>query len=121
MQTNVEKYLEEVKSFREITPKEADELLEAKTGQIVYIGFANCPYCRKFVSKLSPLAEAENLYVKMVDAHHPDHTEAIKEFREKYGVRTVPGFLYSSETAGLVVKCDSSLTREQILEIVEVN
>ncbi len=118
---SVEDYQKEVEIFNETTPEAADQLLETKTGKIIYIGFANCPYCRKFVHKLSPLAEEKELDIHYVDAKDTDYTEEIKEFRQKYNVKTVPGFLYSSETAGLIVKHDSSLTPEQILEIIEFN
>lgn len=115
----IERYLEEVKVFHETTPATADELLEANAGNIVYIGRETCPYCRKFVRKLSPLAEEKNLVVNYVHSQHPEYEDKVNELRDKYKVPTVPGLLYSSKTAGLVVKCDSSLTPEQILEIVE--
>lgn len=118
---SVENYQEEVKVFKETTPVEANNLLKAETGQIIYIGFDTCPYCRKFVHKLSPLAEDKDLVIHYVDAKNPDYTEEINEFREKYSVKTVPGLLYSSKTAGLIVKHDSSLTPEQILDIIEFN
>lgn len=117
----IEDYREEVKVFKETTPEEAERLLEAKTGKIVYIGFESCPYSRKFVHKLSPLAEDKGLEVYYVNAKDADYAEEIKEFRQKYHVKTVPGLLYSSGTAGLIVKLDSSLTPEQILDSIEFN
>lgn len=117
----VELFLKQVKVFTESTPQEADQLLDDKEGNIVFIGRETCPYCRRFVDKLSPLAEEHNLTVYYVHSKNPDFTDEIDELREKYDVPTVPGLLYSSETAGLVVKCDSSLTEEEILEIVEAN
>ena len=117
----VDVYLDEVKSFTEVTPEKADELLEANAGNIVFIGRETCPYCRRFVHKLSPLAEEYNLDVNYVHSQHPEYEDQVDTLREKYDVPTVPGLLYSSESAGLVVKCDSSLEPEEILEIVEVN
>lgn len=119
-QQDIETYLEQVKIFTETTPAEADQLLEAKEGNIVFIGRETCPYCRRFVNKLSNLAEEHNLKVHYVHSKHPDYTDEIETLREKYDVPTVPGLLYSSESAGLVVKCDSSLEPEEILEIIEV-
>lgn len=119
LQQEIDRYLEEVKVFNEITPTEADELLEAKAGNIVYVGRETCPYCRRFVRKLSPLAQENNLEVNYVHSQHPDYEAEVKEFRDKYDVPTVPGLLYSSETAGIVVKCDSSLTPDEILETIE--
>lgn len=118
-QVAIDEYLEEVKIFKETTPAEAEKLLEAKDGNIVYIGRETCPYCRKFVEKLSLLAEEHDLEVNYVHSQHPEYEEQVNKLRDKYHVPTVPGLLYSSETAGLVVKCDSSLKPEEILEIVE--
>lgn len=115
-----ETFLEQVADFTEVTPEEANQLLEVKEGNIVFIGRETCPYSRLFVRKLSPLAEEHRLTVHFLHSKHPDYTDEIEAFREKYDVPTVPGFLYSSESAGLVVKCDSSLSPEEILEIVEL-
>lgn len=120
-ETEIKRYLEEVKIFTETTPEEAERLLEAKEGNIVYIGRETCPYCRKFVQKLSPLAEENKLHVHYVHTHHPDYEEQVNEIRDKYDVPTVPGLLYSSEAAGIVVKCDSSMDENEILEMVEAN
>ena len=116
---DIEVYLEQVKLFKETHPKDADELLEAKAGNIVFIGRETCPYCRKFVRKLNPLADEYDLTVHYVHSQHPEYEDEVELLREKYDVATVPGLLYSSETAGLIVKCDSSLEPEEILEIIE--
>ncbi|HLR88712.1 MAG TPA: conjugal transfer protein TraF [Atopostipes sp.] len=121
IQIEIDQYLGEVNAFKETRPEEAEELLEAKEGNIVYIGRETCPYCRRFVKTLSPLAEEYNLTVHYVHAQHPEYEEQVDELRDKYDVPTVPGLLYSSESAGVVVKCDSSLESEEILEIIEVN
>lgn len=121
LEIEIDQYLGQVKSFKETRPEEADELLEAKEGNIVYIGRETCPYCRRFVKTLSPLAEEYDLEINYVHAQHPEYEEQVDELREKYGVPTVPGLLYSSETAGIVVKCESGLEPEEILDILEVN
>jgi predicted bacteriocin transport accessory protein len=118
-QQEIERYLEEVKVFKEINPEEAEALIEEEEGNIIYIGRETCPYCRKFVRKLSPLAKENDFTVYYLHAHHPTHEEEVNELREKYEVKTVPGLIYSSDTAGLVVKTDSSLEKDEILEIVE--
>lgn len=115
--TEQELYLEQVKTFNEVTPEEADQLLTEKAGHIVYIGRETCPYCRKFVGKLSEVAKTKNLKVNYVHAQHPDHTAAIQQFRQKYYVPTVPGYLYSDKD-GLKVKCDSSMSNEEIASFV---
>src|SRR5699024_4692385 len=119
LEIEIDQYLGQVKSFKETRPEKADKLLEAKEGNIVYIGRETCPYCRRFVKTLGPLAKEHHLKIHYVHAQHPEYEQEVNELREKYDVPTVPGLLYSSETAGMVVKCDSSLDAEEILEIVE--
>lgn len=115
----VERYLEETQLFNKTTPEEADQMLEDKAGHIVYIGFESCPYSQKFVHKLSALTEEHDLEINYL--YSKKESDELDAFREKYDIPTVPGFLYSSEEAGLTVKCDSSLTPDEILEIVEMN
>lgn len=117
----INEYLEQVKIFEETTPEKAEALLEAKEGHTIYIGRETCSYSRRFVRKLSKLAEEEQLTVHYIHSKNPDFTDEIKAFRDKYDVPTVPGLLYSSDSSGIVVKCDSSLEPEEIKEILEIN
>jgi len=119
IEIEIDQYLGEVKPFNETTPEEAEELLEAKEGNIVYIGRETCPYCRRFVEKLSPLAQEYDLEINYVHSEHPEYEERVDELRDKYDVPTVPGLLYSSSSKELTVKCDSSMDPEEILEFVE--
>lgn len=118
---SISNYRENVSIFHQVTAKEADQLLEEKSGEIVYIGRENCPFCQKFVKKLGPLAKEEKLEVNYLDSKNPSDEEGLKKFREKYDVPTVPGLLYSSKESDLTVKCDSSLTKEEILKIIEAD
>lgn len=115
--SEINQYLEEVKVFEEITPMMADDLIEEKDDHIVYIGRETCPYCRRFVAKLSKLSEEKQLKVHYVHAQNPEFKQEIQEFRNKYGIPTVPGLLYSNDSS-VKVKCDSSMTPEEILSFV---
>lgn len=117
----IEEYLEQVKIFKETTPEEAETLIEEKEGNVIFIGRETCQYCRRFAKKLYGLVKEHHFDVHYVYSKHPDYKEEIKALRDKYEVDTVPGLIYSSKSSGIVVKCDSSLTEEEILEIIEVN
>lgn len=116
--SEIENYLEQVKIFKATTPMEATALLKAKAGHIVFIGRETCPYCRRFAAKLSEVAQAEQLTVHYVHAQDPAYPQEILAFRQKFDIPTVPGFLYSDE-AGLKVKCDSSMSPEEIVAFVK--
>ena len=119
-QKAMDTFLEQVEAFTEVTPEEADELLTAKEGNVVFIGRETCPYSRRFAGTLTDLVKEYNLDINFLHSKKPDYEDEIQEFRDKYNVPTVPGFLYSSESAGILVKCDSSMNAEEILEMIEV-
>lgn len=119
-QKAMDTFLEQVEAFTEVTPEEADELLTAKEGNIVFIGRETCPYSRRFSDTLTDVVKEYNLDINFLHSKKPDYEDEIQEFRDKYNVPTVPGFLYSSESAGILVKCDSSMNAEEILEMIEV-
>ena len=95
----VANYLEQVKVFQAVSPEEAKALMDAKDGGILFIGRESCPYCRRFVAKLSPLAQEAGLKVAYLHSQNPD-------------------FLFSDKE-GVHVKCDSSLSPEEILAFVK--
>lgn len=120
MAINAEEFNEIVKSFQEIGPQEADKLLEDKSHKTIFVGRPTCPYCRKFAPKLANVAQENDLKVYYVNSEHPDYTEELKVFRDKYSVATVPGLLFSNETENKV-RTDSSMTEEEIKEFVELS
>ena len=117
----MEEYLEQVKIFKEMTPEEAEKLIEAKEGNVIFIGRETCPYCRRFAKKLYEIAIEYDIQIHYVHSKHPDYKDEIETLRDKYDVVTVPGLIYSSKNSDVIVKCDSSLTEEEILEIIEIN
>lgn len=119
-QKAMDTFLEQVEAFTEVTPEEADELLTAMEGNIVFIGRETCPYSRRFAGTLTDVVNEYDLDINFLHSRNPDYEDEIQEFRDKYNVPTVPGFLYSSESAGILVKCDSSMNAEEILEMIEV-
>lgn len=102
--------------FSAVTVTEAAALLEDKQGAILFLGRASCPYCNRFIPKLHQVAQDKQLTV-----HFLDTTEAIPELqalRERYQVPTVPGLLIARPT-GVEVRCDSSLSEQEIADFLE--
>lgn len=116
---SIEKYLSITESYEMVSAKEAEELIEANDGNIVFIARETCPYCRKFVNKLDKAVKQANLTVYYLHSDDLDQIEEIAALREKYEIATVPSIIYSSESAGLRKKSDSSMTVDDILEMVE--
>ena len=109
-------YKKDVRQFKEISSDEADMLLDDNGKIVVYIGRETCPYCRKFVRKLASLLDDIDVPIYYVVSDNSADSN-IESFREKYNIATVPGFIVSKDE-DLKVRCDSSMTKDEILEII---
>ena len=112
-----ELYEENIKSFKKVLSTQADELLSTKDKAVVYIGRATCPYCRKFVKKLDSLVNEVNTIIYYVDSGNFSD-EGLKVFRNKYNIRTVPGFIVH-KNGEIEVRCDSSTPEDVILDMIK--
>lgn len=110
-------YEEDVKLFEKVISTQADELLSNGNLTVVYIGRATCPFCRKFAKKLSGLTNKINITIYYVDSDNFSDN-LINSFREKYNIVTVPGFIVSKNRE-IEVRCDSSITEDEILDLLK--
>lgn len=110
-------FLQQVAAFEEVTPSQAEALIEAKAGNILFIGRETCPFCRRFANKLSKVAKEQQLKVYFLHSRHSQHEAQTQALRDTYGVPTVPGFIYS-DASGVHVKCDSSMSEAEIAAFV---
>ena len=110
-------YEENIKLFKKVISTQADQLLSNEDLVVAYIGRATCPFCRKFAKKLSSLTNKINITIYYVDsANFSDNL--IDSFREKYNIVTVPGFIVSKNRE-IEVRCDSSITENEILDLLK--
>ena len=106
-------YEEIVTSFEKIDSAKALELIKSDTEAVIYVGKEVCPYCQKFVVKLKKVAEETNSHIYHVNSVEESDLEGITAFRNEYNIPTVPGFIYTNGDT-VNVKCDSSMTEEEI-------
>ncbi|SFU72056.1 bacteriocin transport accessory protein, putative [Clostridium sp. DSM 8431] len=110
-------FYEHVSIFKKIESDKADKLLNSEDKVFVFIGRSTCPYCRKFAVKLSSAASKTNAQVYYVDSENFDDIN-IQAFRDKFNIRTVPGFLIR-KNGEVDVRCDSSIPEEELIDILE--
>ncbi|UUX34449.1 thioredoxin domain-containing protein [Fundicoccus culcitae] len=115
-----EVFLKQIKAFNHVTPTEADKLIESGNESILFIGRETCSYCRKFANTLTDVLAETPLKINFLHSQNPETIDQVDAFRQKYNIYTVPGFIYSNNDQ-LKVRCDSSMTKEEILSFVEVN
>lgn len=104
-----------VQDFQTVTVEQAADLLSAKEGAVLFIGRATCPYCNRFAPKLHTVAQENGLTIHFLDSSQV--SPELQALRDQYQVPTVPGLLIA-RTDGVQVRCDSSMTEEEILDFL---
>lgn len=100
-----------IQDFTSVTVEQAQNLLAAKEGAVLFIGRATCPYCNRFAPKLHKVAQDKQETVYFLDSSQV--TPQLQALRDHYQVPTVP------KPTGVQVRCDSSMTEAEIVVFIE--
>jgi putative bacteriocin transport accessory protein len=111
----MEQFLENIKELEVTTVARAQEALDNQETATFFIGRKTCPYCRKFATKLANVVAETNAHIFFINSEEASQLNALQDFRSQYGIPTVPGFVHVSN-GQIKVRCDSSMTEEEIKE-----
>ncbi|BCK44200.1 TPA: thiol reductase thioredoxin [Streptococcus suis] len=105
-----------IQDFTSINVEQAQSILTAKDGDVLFIGRSTCPYCNRFAPTLHKVAQDKQVTVHFLDSSQI--SPELQTLRDHYQVPTVPGLLVAKPT-GVQVRCDSSMTEAEIVVFIE--
>ena len=108
-------FLEDIKDLKVTTVARAQEALDNKETATFFIGRKTCPYCRKFAATLAGVVAETKAHIYFINSEEPSQLEALQDFRSRYGIPTVPGFVHVAD-GQIKVRCDSSMSAQEIKE-----
>ena len=111
----MEQFLENIKDLEVTTVARAQEALDKQETATFFIGRKTCPYCRKFAGTLSGVVAETKAHIYFINSEEPSQLEALQDFRSRYEIPTVPGFVHV-KNGQINVRCDSSMSAQEIKE-----
>ena len=111
----MEQFLEDIKDLEVTTVARAQEALDNKETATFFIGRKTCPYCRKFAGTLAGVVAETKAHIYFINSEEPSQLDALQDFRSRYEIPTVPGFVHV-ENGEIKVRCNSSMSAQEIKE-----
>jgi len=109
----MEQFLEDIKDLEVTTVARAQEAIDKKETATFFIGRKTCPYCRKFAGTLADVVAETKAHIYFINSEEASQLEVLQDFRSRYEIPTVPGFVHV-ENGEIKVRSDSSMSAQEI-------
>ena len=109
----MEQFLENIKDLEVTTVASAQDALDKKETATFFIGRKTFPYCRKFAGTLASVVAETKAHIYFINSEEPSQLDALQNFRSRYEIPTVPGFVHVAD-GQINVRCDSSMSAQEI-------
>ncbi len=103
--------------YEQITLNKVDNLND---GDIVYVGRKTCPYCRKFVPKLSMASNRleKKIYYIDTDLEKERSRYDLEKFIKDYNISGIPTLIKKSNEKLVIKNVDESISIEKLEKII---
>ena len=81
-------------NFIRLTADEVNAKIMEDSPFFLYTGRATCQWCRKMVPVLNKVIKERNIEMFYLDSENTEEDEVLSNFRNKYGIETVPSIIY---------------------------
>lgn len=109
----MQQFAQDTKDLELTTVDRAHQAIADKEIATFFIGRQSCPYCRKFARTLASVVAETKAHIYFINSEESGELDKLQSFRSEYSIPTVPGFLHI-EGGQVTVRCDSSMTAEEI-------
>lgn len=116
--SEIKMFEKDIELFEAISVQQLEQKLTETKKQVVFLGRATCPFCRKFAPKLKAVKKDLDIPIYFIDSENSDDLEKLTSLRNQYKISTVPALLVVQEENVKVV-CDSSLSEEEITQFIQ--
>lgn len=109
----MEQFVQNIKDLEVTTVDRARQAIADKETATFFVGRKTCPYCRKFAGTLAGVVAETKAHIYFINSEEPSQLNELQEFRSRYGIPTVPGFVHIAN-GQINVRCDSSMSAQEI-------
>lgn len=109
----MDQFAKDIQGLTPVQVSRAEQAIADKETATFFLGRSTCPYCRRFATKLAAVVAETGATVYFINSEEAGQASQLADFRGRYTIPTVPGFVHVAN-GEVAVRCDSSMTEAEI-------